>query len=114
MWSRIAARAPWTSRRARLGRLAPRRFVVAGGVAANERLRASLQDLAEARGFSFHAPPVALCGDNARDDRLGGRRTPRTWLDGPARCTGAAALAARPRRGSGYRCRREGMNGGSC
>jgi len=49
----------------RLGRLAPLRFVVAGGVAANERLRACLQDLAEARGFSFHAPPVSLCGDNA-------------------------------------------------
>ena len=49
----------------RLGRLAPLRFVVAGGVAANERLRTHLRRLAEARGFSFHAPPIALCGDNA-------------------------------------------------
>jgi N6-L-threonylcarbamoyladenine synthase len=49
----------------RLGRLAPHRFVVAGGVAANERLRSGLQGLSVARGFSFHAPPVSLCGDNA-------------------------------------------------
>jgi tRNA N6-adenosine threonylcarbamoyltransferase len=43
----------------------PRHFVVAGGVAANERLRAALQALAAQHGFSFHAPPVALCSDNA-------------------------------------------------
>jgi N6-L-threonylcarbamoyladenine synthase len=49
----------------RLGRLAPLRFVVAGGVAANQRLRRSLGELAQARGFSFHVPPVELCGDNA-------------------------------------------------
>jgi len=51
--------------RIRLGRHAPLRFVVAGGVAANERLRGALRQLCDARGFSFHAPPVALCGDNA-------------------------------------------------
>jgi N6-L-threonylcarbamoyladenine synthase len=49
----------------RFGGLAPLRFVVAGGVAANERLRVSLRALAEQRGFSFHAPPISLCGDNA-------------------------------------------------
>ena len=49
----------------RLGRVAPLRFVVAGGVAANQRLRRSLGELAQARGFSFHVPPVELCGDNA-------------------------------------------------
>ena len=49
----------------RLGRLAPMRFVVAGGVAANQRLRRSLGELAQDRGFSFHVPPVELCGDNA-------------------------------------------------
>jgi N6-L-threonylcarbamoyladenine synthase len=42
-----------------------RHLVVAGGVAANRRLRAGLETLASARGASFHAPPVALCGDNA-------------------------------------------------
>jgi N6-L-threonylcarbamoyladenine synthase len=48
-------------------RLGPRplHFVVAGGVAANERLRTSLRALAEQRGFVFHAPPAALCSDNA-------------------------------------------------
>lgn len=50
---------------ARLGRAAPLRFVLAGGVAANERLRTALRELAERRGFSFHVPPVSLCGDNA-------------------------------------------------
>lgn len=44
---------------------APRNFVVAGGVAANQALRLALQDLADARGFGLHVPPVALCGDNA-------------------------------------------------
>jgi N6-L-threonylcarbamoyladenine synthase len=43
----------------------PLRLVAAGGVAANQRLRASLAAEAEAAGFSLHVPPVALCGDNA-------------------------------------------------
>jgi N6-L-threonylcarbamoyladenine synthase len=34
-------------------------------VAANQRLRSTLFELAQSRGFSFHVPPVALCGDNA-------------------------------------------------
>ena len=50
---------------ARLGRAAPHRFVLAGGVAANERLRTALRELAQQRRFSFHVPPVSLCGDNA-------------------------------------------------
>jgi len=50
---------------ARLGSHAPLRFVVAGGVAANQSLRAALAGLATSRGFSFHVPPVNLCGDNA-------------------------------------------------
>lgn len=40
-------------------------LVVAGGVAANQALRTSLQDLADRNGFTLHVPPVALCGDNA-------------------------------------------------
>ena len=40
-------------------------FVVAGGVAANQVIRASLKDLADAEGFGFHAPPLELCTDNA-------------------------------------------------
>ena len=41
-----------------------RRLVVAGGVAANTRLRAVLAELAMKHGYSLHVPPVALCGDN--------------------------------------------------
>ena len=40
-------------------------FAVAGGVAANGAVRAALTLRAEAEGFSFLAPPLALCGDNA-------------------------------------------------
>ena len=49
----------------RLGSGAPLHFVLAGGVAANERLRESLRGLAETRGFVFHVPPAQLCSDNA-------------------------------------------------
>lgn len=42
-----------------------KRFVVAGGVASNRVLRAVLMKECEAAGFSFHAPPPALCTDNA-------------------------------------------------
>ena len=49
----------------RIGQDGPHHLVVAGGVAANERLRASMRDLASRRGFVFHAPPVPLCSDNA-------------------------------------------------
>jgi tRNA N6-adenosine threonylcarbamoyltransferase len=50
---------------ARLGPDAPRHFVVAGGVAANQSLRAALSTLASEHGFEFHVPPVPLCSDNA-------------------------------------------------
>jgi N6-L-threonylcarbamoyladenine synthase len=40
-------------------------LVVAGGVAANRALRASLEALCAEHGFSFVAPPLALCTDNA-------------------------------------------------
>jgi N6-L-threonylcarbamoyladenine synthase len=42
-----------------------RHFVAAGGVAANTALRQGLTDLAASECLSFHAPPLALCGDNA-------------------------------------------------
>jgi len=42
-----------------------RHLVVAGGVAANLRLRAGLQNLCTERGYTFHAPPLTLCSDNA-------------------------------------------------
>ena len=40
-------------------------LVVAGGVAANRHLCATLQALCERHGFAFVAPPPALCSDNA-------------------------------------------------
>ena len=48
------------------------RFVVAGGVAANKAVRALLQDTAAKRGFSFAAPPLAYCTDNAAMIALAG------------------------------------------
>ncbi|MBS0361838.1 MAG: tRNA (adenosine(37)-N6)-threonylcarbamoyltransferase complex transferase subunit TsaD [Proteobacteria bacterium] len=48
------------------------RFVVAGGVAANRQIRASLEVVAERRGFSFTAPPLAYCTDNAAMIALAG------------------------------------------
>ncbi len=48
----------------RLGPAAPRRLVVAGGVAANAALRSRLDRLVAAHSFSLHVPPAALCTDN--------------------------------------------------
>jgi N6-L-threonylcarbamoyladenine synthase len=41
------------------------RFVVAGGVAANAEVRRVLEASASANGFSFTAPPLEYCTDNA-------------------------------------------------
>ena len=48
------------------------RFVVAGGVAANKAVRAKLEATASNRGFSFAAPPLAYCTDNAAMIALAG------------------------------------------
>jgi N6-L-threonylcarbamoyladenine synthase len=40
-------------------------LVLAGGVAANQSIRRSLEALCAAHGMSLHAPPIALCTDNA-------------------------------------------------
>ncbi|PZQ56001.1 MAG: tRNA (adenosine(37)-N6)-threonylcarbamoyltransferase complex transferase subunit TsaD [Phenylobacterium zucineum] len=48
------------------------RFVVAGGVAANRAVRARLQATAQKNGFSFAAPPLAYCTDNAAMIALAG------------------------------------------
>ena len=40
-------------------------LVAAGGVAANKRLRLTLQAASVSHGFRFIAPPLALCTDNA-------------------------------------------------
>jgi N6-L-threonylcarbamoyladenine synthase len=49
----------------RLGAKAQKALVVAGGVAANQRLKAALETLAAARGFTLVVPPPELCSDNA-------------------------------------------------
>ncbi|WP_395670422.1 tRNA (adenosine(37)-N6)-threonylcarbamoyltransferase complex transferase subunit TsaD [Phenylobacterium sp.] len=67
------------------------RFVVAGGVAANRTVRARLETAAAARGFSFHAPPLAYCTDNAAMIALAGAERLALGLQDPL------DAAARPR-----------------
>ena len=38
---------------------------MAGGVAANSRIRADFERAAEAQGCRLYIPPLRLCGDNA-------------------------------------------------
>ncbi len=40
-------------------------FIIAGGVAANKKIRARLKQLAEGKKFTPIFPPLELCGDNA-------------------------------------------------
>ena len=67
------------------------RFVVAGGVAANRAVRARLQATATARGFSFAAPPLAYCTDNAAMIALAGAERLALGISDPL------DAAARPR-----------------
>ena len=41
------------------------KFVVAGGVAANKKIRKMLEDLCKEEKFEAIFPPINLCGDNA-------------------------------------------------
>jgi N6-L-threonylcarbamoyladenine synthase len=84
---------------------APPVLVVAGGVAANQAIRAALRAAATERGFRLVAPPARLCSDNgvmiawAGAERLALGLTdpltvparPRWPLDGAARVRGARA-----------------------
>lgn len=66
------------------GRDAPKHLVVAGGVAANQSLRASLADVAAMAGYMLHVPPIALCGDNgAMIAWAGAERFVRGLVDAP-------------------------------
>ena len=51
--------------REEFGSVAKPALVVAGGVAANQVLRGTLQALCDKHGFDFIAPPLRLCTDNA-------------------------------------------------
>jgi N6-L-threonylcarbamoyladenine synthase len=66
-------------------------FVVAGGVAANKTIRRTLEDLATKHGFSFLAPPLAYCTDNAAMIALAGAERLEKGL------TSDIDAAARPR-----------------
>jgi N6-L-threonylcarbamoyladenine synthase len=48
-----------------LERTGRRKLAVAGGVAANSRIRADLQKVADEMGAQLYMPPLSLCGDNA-------------------------------------------------
>jgi N6-L-threonylcarbamoyladenine synthase len=62
---------------------APKRLVVAGGVAANLQLRAALSQTASDHGYTLHVPPIALCGDNgAMIAWTGAERFVRGLVDG--------------------------------
>jgi N6-L-threonylcarbamoyladenine synthase len=68
-----------------------RLFVVAGGVAANRTVRATLEGLARRNGFDFLAPPLAYCTDNAAMIALAGAERLQLGL------TSAIDVTARPR-----------------
>lgn len=42
-----------------------KQLAIAGGVAANSRIRADMQRIAEERNVQVYMPPLSLCGDNA-------------------------------------------------
>jgi N6-L-threonylcarbamoyladenine synthase len=79
------------------------RFVVAGGVAANKEVRRRLEDAARRNGFSFAAPPLAYCTDNAAMIALAGAERLAAGISDPLDAVArprwpldAAAAAASP------------------
>ena len=84
-------------------------LVVAGGVAANGRIRGSLEAIAASRGLRFVAPPAALCTDNAAMiawagiERLGLPSFSGDPLDFAARPRWPLDPEAEPARGAGVK-----------
>jgi N6-L-threonylcarbamoyladenine synthase len=82
-------------------------LVVAGGVAANQAVRAALADLANREGRRFSVPPAWLCTDNAAmiawagaERFVAGKRDP---LDVPARARWPLDESAEMVRGAGVK-----------
>jgi N6-L-threonylcarbamoyladenine synthase len=68
---------------ARLADEPGKHMVVAGGVAANKRLRGALEEVAADAAYQLHVPPPALCTDNAAMVAwTGAERLVRGWTDG--------------------------------
>ena len=80
-------------------------LVVAGGVAANKRLRSALEDATKADGWRLALPPIALCTDNAAMVAWAGAeklvRGARATLDVAARARWPLDPDAAPSLGSG-------------
>jgi N6-L-threonylcarbamoyladenine synthase len=90
-----------------MGADAQHALVVAGGVAANQRLRAALAQTAAAHGFALILPPLELCTDNAAMVAwAGAERVARGLLDdlaAPVRARWPLDPAAPPALGAGVK-----------
>lgn len=82
-------------------------LVVAGGVAANQKIRALLEEIATSHCLRFVAPPMALCTDNAAMIAWAGNERHATGqsdpLDFAARPRWPLDPAAEPVRGAGVK-----------
>ena len=62
-----------------------KKIVVAGGMAANSRIRRDFAAAAEREGATLYIPPLKLCGDNAA--MMSAQRVPNIWRAAPPAAT---------------------------